>query len=91
VKYHQKMQSLIEAEEKRRRTAVGELESQMKGRVASLTADHDRALRGAEEYFSTAQNKLQEQLKELKVGDRLRSKYPLDRLLISSRSIYRYR
>ncbi|KAM4585303.1 dynein regulatory complex subunit 4-like [Odontesthes bonariensis] len=66
VKNHQKMQSLIEAEEKRRRTAVGELESQMKSRVASLTADHDRALRGAEEYFSTAQNKLQEQLKELK-------------------------
>ncbi|KAI3353601.1 hypothetical protein L3Q82_020119 [Scortum barcoo] len=58
VKYHKKMQSMIEAEGKKRRAEIDELEDKMKSRVATLVEDHDRALRGAEEYYSAIQSKL---------------------------------
>uniref|UniRef100_A0A665TFP9 Dynein regulatory complex subunit 4 n=2 Tax=Echeneis naucrates TaxID=173247 RepID=A0A665TFP9_ECHNA len=58
VKYHQMMEAKVEAEGKRRRAEVIELEDVMKSRVAALMEDHDRALRGAEEYYSAVQTKL---------------------------------
>ncbi|XP_023259221.1 growth arrest-specific protein 8 [Seriola lalandi dorsalis] len=58
VKYHTVTQSMAEAEGKKRRAEVNELEDRMKSRVATLMADHDRALRGAEEYYSAVQTKL---------------------------------
>ncbi|XP_040003242.1 dynein regulatory complex subunit 4-like isoform X2 [Xiphias gladius] len=66
VRYHKKMQSMIEAEGKKRRAEVSELEDGMKSRVVTLMQDHDRALRGAEEYYSAVQTKLLADQKVLK-------------------------
>ncbi|XP_078128802.1 dynein regulatory complex subunit 4-like [Sander vitreus] len=66
VKYHKKMQSLIDAEGKKRRAEVNEIEDRMKSRVVTLTEEHDRALRGAEEYYSAVQTKLLADQKVLK-------------------------
>ncbi|XP_070711656.1 dynein regulatory complex subunit 4-like [Pempheris klunzingeri] len=66
VKYHNKMQSMIEAEGKRQRAEVNALEDAMKSRVVALVEDHDRALRGAEEYYAAIQIKLLEDQKQLK-------------------------
>ncbi|XP_040891362.1 dynein regulatory complex subunit 4 isoform X2 [Toxotes jaculatrix] len=66
VKYHKKMQSMIEAEEKRRRAEVSQLEQRMRSRVVTVMEDQDRALRGAEEYFFTAQTKQLADQKALK-------------------------
>ncbi|XP_045905252.1 dynein regulatory complex subunit 4-like [Micropterus dolomieu] len=66
VKYHKKMQTMIEAEGKRRRAEINEIEDRMKSRVVTLVEDHDRALRGAEEYYSAIQTKLLADQKELK-------------------------
>uniref|UniRef100_A0A8P4G4L4 Dynein regulatory complex subunit 4 n=1 Tax=Dicentrarchus labrax TaxID=13489 RepID=A0A8P4G4L4_DICLA len=66
VKYHKKMQSVVEAEGKKRRAETNELEDRMKSRVVSLVEDHDRALRGAEEYYSAVQTKLLVDQKVLK-------------------------
>lgn len=63
------MQSLIEAEGKKRRAELIELEDRMKSRVVTLVEDHDRALRGAEEYYSAIQMKLLADQKVLKVRD----------------------
>uniref|UniRef100_A0A3B5AW78 Dynein regulatory complex subunit 4 n=1 Tax=Stegastes partitus TaxID=144197 RepID=A0A3B5AW78_9TELE len=68
AKFHQQMQSLITVEEKRRRAEVAELDDQMKSRIAVLIENQDRAVRGAEEYYTSVQNKLladQNLLKEL--------------------------
>ncbi|XP_044045323.1 dynein regulatory complex subunit 4-like [Siniperca chuatsi] len=66
VKYHKKMQTMIEAEGKKRRAEILELEDRMKSRVVALVEDHDRALRGAEEYYSAIQSKLLADQKVLK-------------------------
>ncbi|XP_071361667.1 dynein regulatory complex subunit 4 isoform X2 [Trachinotus anak] len=58
VKFHKKMELMVEAEERRRRAEVIELEDIMKSRMVSLMEDHDRALRGAEEYYCSVQTKL---------------------------------
>ncbi len=63
------MQSMIEAEGKKRRAEINELEDRMKSRVVTLVEDHDRALRGAEEYYSAIQSKLLVDQKVLKVRD----------------------
>lgn len=67
VKYHKNMQSLMEAEEKKRRAELMELEDRMRSRIVTLVEDHDRALRGAEEYYAAAQRKLLGDQKALKV------------------------
>lgn len=61
------MQLVVDEEEKKRRVEVNELEDRMNGCVLELTEDHDRALRGAEDYFSKVQNKLLKDQKVLKV------------------------
>ncbi|XP_026215142.1 dynein regulatory complex subunit 4-like [Anabas testudineus] len=66
VKFHKKMQSMVEQEGKKRRAEVNELEDTMKSRVVVLMEEHDRALRGAEEYYSKVQNKLLDDQKVLK-------------------------
>ncbi|XP_028458710.1 dynein regulatory complex subunit 4-like [Perca flavescens] len=66
VKYRKKMQSMIDAEGKRRRAEVNEIEDRMKSRVVTLIDEHDRALRGAEEYYSAVQTKLLADQKLLK-------------------------
>lgn len=63
------MQSVMEAEEKKRRAEINELEDRMKSRVVTLVEDHDRALRGAEEYYSAVQRRLLADQKVLKVRD----------------------
>lgn len=67
MKFHKKMQSMVEQEGKKRRAEVNELEDTMKSRVVVLMEEHDRALRGAEEYYSKVQNKLLDDQKVLKV------------------------
>uniref|UniRef100_A0A3P8UM59 Dynein regulatory complex subunit 4 n=1 Tax=Cynoglossus semilaevis TaxID=244447 RepID=A0A3P8UM59_CYNSE len=51
-KYHNKMQLMVEAEGKRRRAEVIEVEDRMNGRILELTEKHEQALRGVEEYYS---------------------------------------
>ncbi|KAG8014506.1 Growth arrest-specific protein 8 [Nibea albiflora] len=66
VKYHKKMQSLMEAEGRKRRAEINEFEDRANSRVVALVEDHDRALRGAEEHHSMIQTKLVEEQKLLK-------------------------
>ncbi|XP_019110328.2 dynein regulatory complex subunit 4 isoform X1 [Larimichthys crocea] len=66
VKYHKKMQSLMEAEGRKRRAEINEFEDRTNSRVVALVEDHDRALRGAEEHHSMIQTKLLEEQKLLK-------------------------
>ncbi|XP_008314710.1 dynein regulatory complex subunit 4-like [Cynoglossus semilaevis] len=56
-KYHNKMQLMVEAEGKRRRAEVIEVEDRMNGRILELTEKHEQALRGVEEYYSSLQTK----------------------------------
>ncbi|AWP05078.1 putative growth arrest-specific protein 8-like [Scophthalmus maximus] len=58
VKHHKKMQVMMEAEGRKRRSEVNELEDRMNRRVASLMEEHARALRGAEEYHCGVQSKI---------------------------------
>lgn len=58
AKYQKNMQLLMDTEEKMRRSEIIELEERMKTRKIALVEEHDRALRGAEEYYSAAQKKL---------------------------------
>lgn len=71
VKYHKNVRSLMEAEEKKRRAEIMELEDRMKSRIVTVVEDQDRALRGAEEYYAAAQRKLLGDLKVLKVRRRV--------------------
>lgn len=64
---------MVEEEEKKRRVEVSELEDRMNGCVVQLTEDHDRALRGTEEYYSEIQSKLLMDQKVLKVRGRYRT------------------
>ncbi|XP_069578141.1 dynein regulatory complex subunit 4-like [Brachyistius frenatus] len=66
VRHQQQMQSMIEMEEKRRRAEVIDLEDRMKSRVVTLIEQHERSLRGAEEYYSGVQTKLLSDQKLLK-------------------------
>ncbi|XP_033985570.1 dynein regulatory complex subunit 4-like [Trematomus bernacchii] len=66
VKYHKKTETMIQAEGKRRRAEVLEVEDRMKSRVVALMEDQERALRGAEEYYSAVQSKLMGDQKLLK-------------------------
>ncbi|XP_069385694.1 dynein regulatory complex subunit 4-like isoform X2 [Paralichthys olivaceus] len=66
VKCHERMQATIEVEERKRRSEVTELEDRMNARVVALMEDHDRALRRAEEYYSSIQNKVLADEKVLK-------------------------
>ncbi|XP_010785910.1 growth arrest-specific protein 8-like, partial [Notothenia coriiceps] len=66
VKYHKKTEAMIQAEGKRRRAEVLEVEDRMNGRVVALMEDQERALRGAEEYYSAVQSKLMGDQKLLK-------------------------
>lgn len=61
------MQSLMEAEGRKRRAEINEFEDRTNSRVVALVEDHDRALRGAEEHHSMIQTKLLEEQKLLKV------------------------
>lgn len=70
VKYHKKMQSMVEEEGKKRREEVNELEDRMKSRVVALMEEHDKALRGAEEYYANTQKKLLSDQKVLEVRGR---------------------
>lgn len=54
---------------KKRRAEVNELDNRMESRVLTLIEDHDRALRGAEEYYSAIQIKVLADQKVLKVRD----------------------
>lgn len=67
VQYQKNMQQLSEAEEKKRRTEQIEIEDRMKSRIVTMVQNHDRALRGAEEYYSAIQKKLLVDQKMLKV------------------------
>lgn len=67
VRYQKNMQRVTEDEEKKRRTELIEIEDRMKSRIVSLVEDHDRALRGAEEYYCASQKKLLVDQKMLKV------------------------
>lgn len=58
---------MTEEEQKQRWAAVREVERLMRTREASLAANHDRALRKAEEYHSSAESRLQDELRTLKV------------------------
>ncbi|KAM6940417.1 dynein regulatory complex subunit 4-like [Xenentodon cancila] len=66
VSFHQRFQSLMEAEHKKQWAAVREAERQTRSREVFLLADRDRALRKAEEYHCSTETKLQEDLKTLK-------------------------
>uniref|UniRef100_A0A8D3BHR5 Dynein regulatory complex subunit 4 n=1 Tax=Scophthalmus maximus TaxID=52904 RepID=A0A8D3BHR5_SCOMX len=67
VKHHKKMQVMMEAEGRKRRSEVNELEDRMNRRVASLMEEHARALRGAEEYHCGVQSKILTDQKVLEV------------------------
>ncbi|XP_062282487.1 dynein regulatory complex subunit 4-like [Scomber scombrus] len=66
VRYHRKMQSMTEAENKKRRAEVMEIEDRMRERIVTMTEDHDRTHRSAEEYYSCVQSRLLAEQKELK-------------------------
>lgn len=67
VKYHKKMQMMIQEEKKKRQVAVAELDERMKSREAALIEEHDRALRRVEEHFTSTQERLLTDQRTLKV------------------------
>ncbi|XP_062243347.1 dynein regulatory complex subunit 4-like [Platichthys flesus] len=66
VKFNKRMQATMEVEERKRRSEVNELQDRMDARVVALVEDHGRALRRAEEYYSSIQNKVLADEKVLK-------------------------
>ncbi|XP_060948140.1 dynein regulatory complex subunit 4-like isoform X2 [Limanda limanda] len=66
VKFNKRMQATMQVEERKRRSEVNELEDRMDARVVALVEDHGRALRRAEEYYSSIQNKVLADEKVLK-------------------------
>lgn len=66
VKYHENTQSAAAAEAKRQLAEVGDIEERARSRVAALVEDHDRALRRAEDYYSTVQKKMLQDQNTLK-------------------------
>lgn len=70
VKYHKKMQVLVEAEGRRRRAELNEMEDRMKSRLVALSEEHERKMRGAEEFHCAAQSKVLTEQRALKVRGR---------------------
>ncbi|XP_060941119.1 dynein regulatory complex subunit 4-like [Limanda limanda] len=66
VKFNEKMEAAIEVEETKRKSEVNELDDRMAARVIELTEDHGRALKVAQEYYSSIQNKVLADEKVLK-------------------------
>ncbi|XP_034454727.1 dynein regulatory complex subunit 4-like [Hippoglossus hippoglossus] len=66
VKFNEKMHTTIEVEERKRKSEVNELDDRMAARVVALTEDHGRALKVAQEYYSSIQNKVLADEKVLK-------------------------
>lgn len=66
------MQLMVEAEGKRRRAEVIEVEDRMNGRILELTEKHEQALRGVEEYYSSLQTKAlaDEKILKVRVGEK---------------------
>uniref|UniRef100_A0A3B5LXV1 Dynein regulatory complex subunit 4 n=1 Tax=Xiphophorus couchianus TaxID=32473 RepID=A0A3B5LXV1_9TELE len=62
MSFHQRAHSLMQAEVRKRRAAVSEVEQRMKSHMESLMEEHDRVLRKGEEYFSRIQRNQQEEL-----------------------------
>ncbi|XP_043968962.1 dynein regulatory complex subunit 4-like isoform X2 [Gambusia affinis] len=62
MSFHQRAHSLMQAEDRKRRAAVSEVEQRMKSHMESLMEEHDRILRKGEEYFSQIQRNQQEEL-----------------------------
>lgn len=67
MKYHKKMQMMIQEEKKKRQVAVAELDERMKSREAALIEEHDRALRRVEEHFTSTWERLLTDQRTLKV------------------------
>ncbi|PWA16196.1 hypothetical protein CCH79_00020115 [Gambusia affinis] len=68
MSFHQRAHSLMQAEDRKRRAAVSEVEQRMKSHMESLMEEHDRILRKGEEYFSQIQRNQQEELDRWKVS-----------------------
>ncbi|XP_054882558.1 dynein regulatory complex subunit 4-like [Poeciliopsis prolifica] len=66
MSFHQRAHSLIQAEDRKRRAAVSQVEERMKSRMESLMEEHDRVRRKGEEYFSQIQRNQQEELERWK-------------------------
>ncbi|KAM4751240.1 dynein regulatory complex subunit 4-like isoform 2-T2 [Anableps anableps] len=62
TKFQQRMWSLMEMEEKKRKSAVNEVEEQMSIRVESLIETHDRILQRGEENLSQVHENRQEEM-----------------------------
>ncbi|XP_014851266.1 PREDICTED: growth arrest-specific protein 8 [Poecilia mexicana] len=62
MSFLQRAHSLMQAEDRKRRAAVSEVEQRMKSRMEALMEEHDRVLRKGEEYFSRIQRNQQEEL-----------------------------
>ncbi|KAM6936693.1 uncharacterized protein PEZ65_006749 [Lycodopsis pacificus] len=69
------MQSMTEAEAKKRQAEVDSIEDRMKSRVETLIEEHDRALRHADDYYSAVQKELL--LDQNKLKDELAKKTKL--------------
>ncbi|XP_053274015.1 dynein regulatory complex subunit 4 [Pleuronectes platessa] len=66
VKFNEKMEATIQVEERKRKSEVNELDDRMAARFIELTEDHGRALKVAQGYYSSIQNKVLADEKELK-------------------------
>ncbi|KAM6943971.1 dynein regulatory complex subunit 4-like [Lycodopsis pacificus] len=58
MKYHEKMQSMTEAEVRKRQAEVNGIKPRMKCCVETLIKEHDRAIRDTGDYYSVVQQKL---------------------------------
>uniref|UniRef100_A0A3B3VB61 Dynein regulatory complex subunit 4 n=1 Tax=Poecilia latipinna TaxID=48699 RepID=A0A3B3VB61_9TELE len=82
----QRAHSLMQAEDRKRRAAVSEVEQRMKSRMEALMEEHHRVLRKGEEYFSQIQRNQQEELDRWKVS---RKSWSRSLWVIWSRSLWR--
>lgn len=67
--YHKKMLAAEEVEAKKRAVEVSELDKRMRSYTTDLIKEHDRAVRGAEEYYSVTHKRVLKEQSDLKVGD----------------------
>ncbi|XP_042371027.1 dynein regulatory complex subunit 4-like, partial [Plectropomus leopardus] len=70
LKYHKQMQSMTEAANKTLEVEVNDFDNRVKRRAETLTEEHRKALRGAQEYFSGIKSKMLEDQKLLEVRDK---------------------
>ncbi|XP_017159359.1 growth arrest-specific protein 8-like [Poecilia reticulata] len=68
MSFLQRAHASTQAEDRKRRAAVSEVEQRMKSRMESLMEEHDRVLRKGEEYFSQIQRNQQEELDRWKLS-----------------------